>query len=235
MRHLSPDWTLATSDGLGAVHVIATERVHGDLDAQVAPGILERRRRAIVDAPWSWCHQVHGADVHPVTAPGAVTGIAGDGLCTAIVAAPISVRVADCAPVVLADPGGVVAVLHAGWRGLMAGVIAAGVGAMEERGADAMVAVLGPCIRPARYEFGPADLDRVVDRFGPSVEGLTDDGRPALDLPATVECALREHGVEVVAVLGDCTAAEADRRWSHRGRGDRERQAVVAWIDRSDP
>jgi polyphenol oxidase len=235
MRHAPPDWTLETDCGAGAIHVVATERRHGDLDVQVDANLLDSRRRAIVDAPWSWCHQVHDAAVHVVASPGAVTGVDGDGLCTTVPAAPISVRVADCAPVVLADPAGVVAVLHAGWRGLMAGIIAEGVAAMGRLGATDMVAVLGPCIRPDRYEFGVADLGRVIDRFGPSVAATTGDARPALDLPAAVRSALGEHGIEIVAVLGGCTAAEDDRRWSHRGRGERERQAVVAWIDEMRP
>jgi YfiH family protein len=230
MRHAPPDWTLSTREGAAAIHVVATERRHGDLDAGLAAEVLDSRHRAIVDAPWSWCHQVHGPDVHVVDSPGAVAGVDGDGLCTTVHAAPISVRVADCAPVVLADPSGVVAVLHAGWRGLMGGIIAEGVAAMGRLGATEMVAVLGPCIRPERYEFGDADLGRVIDRFGPTVAGSTDEGRPALDMPAAVSAALGEHGIEIVAVLGGCTAAQADRRWSHRGRGERERQAVVAWI-----
>jgi YfiH family protein len=230
MRHAPPDWTLTTQDGAGSIHVVATERRHGDLDVQVPADLLVGRRRAIVDAPWSWCHQVHGAAVHVVDSPGAVAGADGDGLCTTVPAAPISVRVADCAPVVLADPAGVVAVLHAGWRGLMGGIIAEGVASMGRLGATDMVAVLGPCIRPERYEFGAADLGRVIDRFGPTVAGTTSEGRPALDMPAAVRSALGEHGIEIVAVLGGCTADEDDRRWSHRGRGERERQAVVAWI-----
>lgn len=235
MRHTSPDWSLATGGDAGAIHVVATERRHGDLDLEVADDLLESRRRAIVDAPWSWCRQVHGTAVHVVEAPGAVAGLDGDGLCTMIPAAPISVRIADCAPVVLADPGGFVAVLHAGWRGLMAGIIAEGVDAMGRLGATEMVAVLGPCIRPERYEFGAADLDRVVDRFGSGVAGTTSEGRPALDMPAAVRAALDERGIAIAAVLGGCTAAEDDRRWSHRGRGERERQAVVAWIEGAQP
>ncbi|MFN3217100.1 MAG: laccase domain-containing protein [Acidimicrobiales bacterium] len=231
IRHAPPDWTLSAGGGARAIHVVATERRHGDLDVNVAADLLDTRRRAIVDAPWSWCHQVHGAAVHVVEAPGAVAGLDGDGLCTAVSAAPISVRVADCAPVVLADPAGLVAVLHAGWRGLMAGIIAEGAAAMGRLGATEMVAVLGPCIRPDRYEFGADDLGRIIDRFGPAVAGTTSEGRPALDLPTAVRAALDEHGIDIAAILGGCTAAEDDRRWSHRARGERERQAVVAWID----
>jgi hypothetical protein len=229
MRHVPPDWSLTTG-GAQAINVVATERRHGDLDVHLASELLDARHRAIVDAPWSWCHQVHGADVHEVGSPGAVAGADGDGLCTTVAGAPISVRTADCAPIVLADPAGAVAVLHAGWRGLMAGIVAQGVAAMRRLGATEMVAVLGPCIRPERYAFGAVDLAGVVDRFGPSVEGRTIEGRPALDMPAAVRSALAEHDIDIVAVLGGCTAAEHERRWSHRGRGERERQAVVAWI-----
>lgn len=234
MHHAPADWTLGSGAG-PVIAVVATERHHGDLGTQVASASLVVRQRAIVDAPWSWCHQVHGADVHVVDAPGSVTGVDGDGLCTAAAEAPISVRIADCAPVVLADPRGVVAVLHAGWRGLMAGVIANGVATMAALGATQPVAVLGPCIRPARYAFGAEDLARVAERFGPTVRGTTLDGRPALDLPAGVAAALAEHDVELVAAIGGCTAAEGDRRWSHRARGDGQRQAVVAWIERGTP
>jgi polyphenol oxidase len=234
MRHAPADWTLEAGGGVSAIHVVVSERRHGDLDVTVAPEVLEARRRAIVDAPWSWCHQVHGPDVHVVASPGAVAGTEGDGLCTAATAAPISVRVADCAPVVLADPAGIVGIVHAGWRGLMAGVIDNGVAAMRSLGATSLVAVLGPCIRPELYEFGATDLGPIIDRFGPEVAATTRDGHPALDLPAAVRSALGDHGIEIVALLGGCTAGEGDRRWSHRARGERERQAVIAWIERAE-
>ena len=70
-------------------------------------------------------------------------------------------------------------------------------------------AYLGPCIQPARYEFGAEDLARLVARFGPGVEGRTHDGRPALDIPSAVRAALASCGVDALD----------DSRRVHRGIG----------------
>ncbi len=144
--------------------------------------------------------------------------------------APICVQTADCAPVALVDPAGVIGVAHAGWRGLVEGVLEATVAAMAKLGAQSPLAVLGPCVRPASYAFSPADLDAVAAVLGDDVRSRTSDGTPALDVPAAVHSVLAGIGVEVVADIGGCTAAQADRRWSHRARGESERQTVVAWI-----
>jgi copper oxidase (laccase) domain-containing protein len=85
---------------------------------------------------------------------------------------------------------------------------------------------LGPCIRPARYEFGTADLDRLVARFGPNVEGRTHDGRPAFDVPAAVRAALSASGVEDLDDCGVCTAASA-AHFSYRRDGVTGRQATI--------
>lgn len=229
MEHLPPTWSRTLDDGRTA-YLIATERRHGDLAVGQDADIVERRRRSIVDAPWAWFRQVHGAHVVTVTEPGLGAGTEADAAVTRLGDAPLAVQIADCAPVALVDDRGVIGVAHAGWRGLVGGVLEATVGAMARLGATAPVAVLGPCIRPAAYEFGAADLDAVVAALGPSVRGRTADGRPALDMPAAVRAVLDGLGVEVVADVGSCTAADADRRWSHRARTERERQAVVVWI-----
>lgn len=222
-----PVWAHAHGDG-SVTTVVMTDRRHGDLAVSSDPAAVDARRRAIVDAPWVWLRQVHGADVVVADAAGRGAGGAGDAVVTTALDAPIAVTVADCAPVVfIAD--GVIGVAHAGWRGLVAGVIEATVSTMRDQGATDIVAVLGACIRPQAYEFGAADLDRVVDRFGPGVRATTATGTPALDVPATVRAALDETGVALAAVLGACTASEAELRWSHRARGDRARQAMVAW------
>jgi copper oxidase (laccase) domain-containing protein len=154
-----------------------------------------------------------------------------NNVATAVIAAPVAVQVADCAPVALLAPAGLVGVAHAGWRGLVSGVVEATIDAMRSAGGTELVAVLGPCIRPSAYEFGESALAQVEHRLGPTVRSTTDRGTPALDVPAAVEAALGQRGVPLVAVLGGCTAAEATRRWSHRARSDAERQAMVAWID----
>jgi copper oxidase (laccase) domain-containing protein len=103
---------------------------------------------------------------------------------------------------------------------------------MRSLGAGSIEAVVGPCIHPECYEFGEADLDLVAARYGDGVRALTREGRPALDLPAGVRSALRGADVSRITLLDGCTACDADGYFSHRARGEVERQALVIAIDR---
>ena len=210
-------------------HVIMTERRDGDL-AVDAVGV-EARRQGVVNAPWTWLRQVHGDRVVEVTAPGSGAGQEGDALWTRLPGSVLSVQVADCAPVALIAASGHVGVVHAGWRGLMAGAIEACAAQMRAGGAGGVVAVVGACIHPERYEFGEADLNTVEDQVGPRARGRTATGEAALDLPASVEAVLAKVDIPIARWVGGCTADEADRRWSHRARGDVERQALVVWME----
>lgn len=223
-------WSTSVGDGRSA-GVVVTDRRHGDFAIAQPRSVLEARQRAVVDAPWSWLHQVHGSHVVNVTVPGEHAGADGDALCTELSGAPVAVQVADCAPVALIGARGVVGVAHAGWRGLVADVIAGLASQMTALDAGSLVAVLGPCIHPSAYEFGAEDLAVVEARFGPGVRGRTTSGGLALDMPATVRLALDELDVPLVHRIGGCTAAEADRRWSHRARNDPQRQAMVVWME----
>ncbi len=170
---------------------------------------------------WAVVHQVHGAEVVVADRPGHHG--AADAIVTTTPGLHLAVRVADCAPIaLLAD--GVVGVVHAGWRGIAAGVIPAALDAMAALGAREVRAVLGPCIHAECYEFGAGDLDAIAASLGEAVRGVTSWGTPALDVVAAVRAALPD-----VVDEGVCTACSPDH-WSHRARGDRERQAVVAWI-----
>jgi copper oxidase (laccase) domain-containing protein len=135
---------------------------------------------------------------------------------------------ADCALVALASPEGVVAAAHAGWSGLVAGVIERTVETMRSVGADRIVAYRGPCIGPECYEFSEPDLDRVAARLGEGVRARTRNGRPALDIPAAVAAALSASGVELAGESATCTAC-SPVHFSHRAHGDTGRQAVAVW------
>ena len=74
------------------------------------------------------------------------------------------------------------AAVHAGWRGLMAGVVEETVAVMRSLGATSIEAALGPCIAPHAYRFSAPDLERVAARYGPRVVASDDAGYPALDL-----------------------------------------------------
>lgn len=126
---------------------------------------------------------------------------------------------ADCLPVALRGPGGV-AMLHCGWRGLAAGIVARGAEAV-----GATEAAIGPGIGPCCYEVG----DEVLETFAPLGEGVA-DGR-MLDLPEVARRLLAAAGVERVRSAGLCTSCEAELFFSHRRDAGRTgRQAGIAWL-----
>jgi YfiH family protein len=164
--------------------------------------------------------QVHGAELAFHDEPTAETP-AVDG--HAIRAAgPVGlVYTADCLPVAVAGPKGV-AILHCGWRGLAAGIVA--------RGADsvgATHAAIGPGIGPCCYEVG----DEVLGPFA----GLGADvaaGR-MLDLPEVARRLLHEAGVGRIESAGLCTRCEEELFFSHRRDGGPGRQAGLAWLEKT--
>lgn len=210
-----------------------TGRTEGDL--AVVPGhegeaAVDRLAGLAGGRPLAWLRQVHGAGVVVVSSEPPARGLAGDG--DALVTAgsgALAVMTADCAPVALSSAEGVIAAVHAGWRGLVAGVIEAAAAAMRSLGAVRVQAALGPCIHAECYEFQNRQLDQVVHRFGADVRAETRTGLPALDLPAAVRAALDEAGATLVHEVDVCTACAADRFFSHRARGERQRQAMVLW------
>ena len=220
---------------LSSAHVAFTGRAEGDMGhggegvVTVRADVAERRR-AVVDRRWTWLRQVHGADVVRVGAPGDKAGARADAAVTAEAGCALAVLTADCAPVALASPEGVIGVAHAGWRGVVAGVVEATVAEMRSLGATDIDAVIGPCIRPGCYEFGEAQLDEVAARLGDAVRATTADGHPALDLPAAVRAALGNAGVDGARVddLGTCTACSPNH-FSWRAGKEQQRQAAVIW------
>jgi YfiH family protein len=184
----------------------------------------------VVDLPWTWLRQVHRARVVTVRHPGDAAGEAADAAVTSVPGAALAVHTADCAPVVLVADG-VVGVAHAGWKGLVEGVIPAAVDAMRALGAGDVDAVLGPCIHAECYEFGAGDLAAVAAMLGDGVRGVTQAGRPALDVPAAVRAAAAQAGVRRVDDVDLCTSCDATRWFSHRARAETGRQAAVAWLE----
>jgi YfiH family protein len=203
---------------------------HGGAYVTEVAADVEARRRAVKDAPWTWLRQVHGDTVVTVTAPGEGAGTKADASATDRPGCVLTVLTADCAPVALVSPEGVIGAVHAGWRGLGAGVVERAVDATRALGASELRAVLGPCIRPECYEFGAADLDTVAARLGHGVRAVTSAGHPALDVPAAVAAALERAGVTELDDLGVCTACSPDY-FSWRARGELARQAMVVWRD----
>lgn len=207
-----------------------SERGDGDLRVDADPAELAARRRAVAPGEWTWLRQVHGARVVEVATPGEHAGAEADAAVTAVPGAVLAVHTADCAPVLLESAdAAVVGAAHAGWRGLVEGVLEQTVASMERLGATGIRAWVGPHIRGRCYEFGPDELDLVAARYGDDVRATTAWGTPALDVTATVRDALGAVGVEV-SDRGGCTACEPHRLWSHRARGDRARMAAAIAI-----
>jgi YfiH family protein len=175
--------------------------------------------------------QVHGPSVCVVAdGEGHDSARSGDALVTADPSACLVVVTADCASVALASPEGVFGAVHAGWRGLLAGVVERAAEAMERLGASSVEGMLGPCVHPECYEFSEAGIDTVAAVYGEVVRGRTLAGTPALDLPAGVRAAMARAGV--VERPGDdrCTACGSEF-FSHRAGGDRARQGLFVWRD----
>jgi purine-nucleoside/S-methyl-5'-thioadenosine phosphorylase / adenosine deaminase len=166
--------------------------------------------------------QVHSARV--LRAAPALRGEHADGLWTDEPGLPILAMSADCLPIVLArigKPG--VAVLHAGWRGLLAGIAAAATAAL---GGDDLVAAVGPAIGPCCYEVGEEVAAPFRERFG---DDVVQESR--LDLWTSAERALRAAGVERVDRFDRCTACEPESFFSHRrDAGITGRQGVIAYV-----
>ena len=169
------------------------------------------------------CSQVHGREVlRRSTLPDGERPQA-DGIATNVPGVAALVLTADCLPVALSAPGAV-AMVHAGWRGLAAGVLDEGVAALRDVGAGGpVVAAIGPGAGGCCYEVG----DEVRDAFADVPEAML--GRN-VDLKAVALARLRAAGVDEVHDTGLCTMCDA-RFFSHRrDHGTTGRQGGVAWL-----
>jgi purine-nucleoside/S-methyl-5'-thioadenosine phosphorylase / adenosine deaminase len=170
--------------------------------------------------------QVHGTRVRRAGEPPGPARAAEeeDGQATVLRDAAALVFVADCLPVLLAADGAVAA-LHCGWRPLAGGIVAEGVAALRELGADGPIAaVVGPGARGCCYEVGEEVHEHFADVPGARV------GERNLDLPAIAAAKLAESGVAEVHDSGLCTMCRSDLFFSHRADGGvTGRQAGVVW------
>jgi polyphenol oxidase len=174
--------------------------------------------------------QVHGAEVAVVRRPPDADRLpAVDAMVTDRPGLALSVRVADCVPVLLADAAsGVVGCAHAGRAGLAGGVVPRTVEAMRGLGASRLQAWIGPYVCGGCYEV-PEQMRADVTAVVPEADSTTTWGTPALDIGAGVEAQLRAAGCTVVEVPRRCTREDPDL-YSHRRDGDRAgRSAGVVW------
>jgi YfiH family protein len=186
--------------------------------------------------------QVHASDVLVIgddaDLPGADLARArdADGVATARAGVPCVVLCADCVPVALVSDRAV-AMIHAGWRGLVGGVIEAGLRALAEASGDvgggartgAVTAVIGPSAGPCCYEVGD-EVHAALEPSGAAAGTAVRVGNHA-DLWAAAAARLRAAGVEHVLTAGECTICDPGNYFSHRrDAGTTGRQAGMVWL-----
>ncbi|MEM7078159.1 MAG: polyphenol oxidase family protein [Pseudomonadota bacterium] len=195
---------------------------------------VERHRQELC-ATWGlrgvqWLEQVHGARVVSVDAV-APEHYTADGLCTAIPGVALGILTADCVPIVLwREDVPRVAAVHAGWQGLVAGVIAA---AVEALGAGPIRAVIAPCISAARYEVGAAVWERFATHADVLREHPDDPAKRLLDLRAVAASQMAALGIESAA-MPQCSYDDprlySHRRATHEGTVPCGRFATVVYL-----
>jgi len=224
----------------GGAHVLFTTRAHGSmssvggLDHEHGYDARERLRTQLGLRRLARGYQVHGTTVlrsrtdNEIPAHDSATAqppVEADGQAISVAGVGAMVLVADCLPVALGTDGAV-AMVHAGWRGLAAGVLEEGVRALRELGgAGEIVAIIGPGAGPCCYEVG----DEVHAAFG-GVHRIGTTPTRRIDLKAIARKRLQAAGVAEVQDVAACTICD-ERFFSHRREGARAgRQGGVAWL-----
>ena len=238
-----PDWPTPP-----AVRALSTTRAGGvskapfdslnlSLGVGDTPQAVSRNRELLIGAlalPSTprWLRQVHGTRV--IDAEGAGHTAQADG-CVAITPGLVCVVLsADCIPILLCDVAGErIAAVHAGWRGLAAGVVESAVHALDRPAAE-LLAWLGPGIGRTAYEVGDevhrAFLNRDPDdddAFVPS-----SSGRWLANLADLARRRLSRCGVCAVHSASECTYSDPQRFFSHRRDGPTGRMATLIWRER---
>ncbi|HBK90117.1 MAG TPA: peptidoglycan editing factor PgeF [Parvularcula sp.] len=190
-----------------------------------AENVAENRKRcrdAIGAGHLLTLYQVHSADAVIVEAPWEGAGPRADGMATRLKGVALGVLAADCMPFLFIDAQAeVIGAAHAGWRGALAGVLGATIGAMERLGAkrDRIRASLGPCLRQPNFEVG-LDVRDAFSAKHPDTDqffaaGVSPEKRQ-FDLAGFGRAALARAGVGPLDDLGACTLGEKEAYFSYR-------------------
>jgi polyphenol oxidase len=205
----------------------------GDSPAAVAENRRRVRERLALPAEPAWLEQVHGTRVAELDAAGNAAHAPADAVTTRTRGRVCAVQVADCMPVLLAArDASVVAVAHAGWRGLASGVLEATVARLDVA-PGGLCAWLGPAISARHFEVGGEVREAFVARdpgahtaFVPNARG-----RWQCDLAALARRRLEALGVAEVSGGDWCTYADPARFFSFRRDGRCGRMAALIWLE----
>lgn len=201
----------------------------GDDPRAVARNRTLLRERLALPAEPRWLRQVHGCAV----AEGRGGACEADAAVAQVPGEVCAVLTADCLPILLCDRAGTrVGAVHAGWRGLAAGVIEAAVRCLDVPPGE-LLCWLGPAIGPDAFEVGPEVRERFLAELGPgAAEAFRPSaGRWLADLYTLARRRLAGVGVTRVWGGGLCTYADAGRFFSYRRDGVTGRMATLVWIE----
>ncbi len=207
------------------------------------PALITENRQRVSDATLpgatlTGLYQVHGNRCVIVDeATDLAARPEADALATRTPGILLGILTADCVPVLFADrEAGVIGAAHAGWKGAIAGITDATIGAMESLGASrtGIAVAIGPCIARASYEVDENFVERFLDD-NPANERFFAAGKPGhamFDIAAYVAARLAAAGVTRIAIGGQDTYAEAEdyfsyRRACHKGENSYGRQLSV--------
>ena len=201
----------------------------GDVDARVIENRERLQRQLKLPTEPAWIRQIHGTRVVVL---GQNRGREADAAITRQTGVVAVVLVADCLPILLCNQAGTeVAAVHAGWRGLQAGVIEATLDRMQSPG-DRLMAWIGPGISQPFFEVG----DEVRSAFVESMPGARDyfrannNHRWQCDLPGLAELRLNRRGIARVFRDPHCSYRDAGMFYSHRRDATTGRMAALIWI-----
>lgn len=200
----------------------------GDDPAAVAENRRRLREALALPAEPRWLNQVHGVcavDATDVAAP-----CKADASISRQPGVVCAVLTADCLPLLLCDRVGTrVAAVHAGWRGLLDGIVETTV---AQLGSDELLAWLGPAIGPAAFEVGDEVRDAFISADTTASEAFipSPGGRWLADIYALARGRLHRAGVDAIYGGEHCTYTEAERFYSYRRDGVTGRMASLVWL-----
>jgi YfiH family protein len=205
---------------------------HVDDDPRAVAANRQRLQQALnLPAAPVWLQQVHGTVVIDAAVVGA--SLVADAAYSRQPGVVCAVLTADCLPVLLTDTAGeCVAAIHAGWRGLAAGVIEQTVAAMG-RPAERLLAWLGPAIGPQAFQVGceVREVFLAHDQAAAAAFRQYSDGTWFADLYHLARQRLADDGVTKIYGGGFCSFTDADRFYSYRRTGITGRMATLIWLE----
>ncbi|ANO32149.1 multi-copper polyphenol oxidoreductase [Vibrio breoganii] len=240
MSYLHPSWDVADR-----VKSISSTRVGGFSSDDFAslnlgmhvnddPVIVQRNREHLAElskmpSPPVWMNQTHSTTVVELTEPTSET-IEADALVTSVPGVVCSVMTADCLPVLFASVDGTkVASVHAGWRGLVGGILENTLSHFT----SPVIAWVGPAISLDAFEVGDEVRQQFVDSNGGDVIAFHQHkpGKWMADLPLLAKLRLQRAGCHDVTLSGLCTYSDSERFFSYRRQASTGRQSSFIWIE----